>query len=340
VAASRLPEPAAGVAIEAAAWTDYAASVADWVAAVWQPRRVLDVGSSLDGRLAAELRLRGIAVDVWPPPLAGGAPADTARAGVSDPESARAAAAAPGPAPATERVPGTCDLAIAIESLTTLPAAARASALAAVCSRAEAWVLSASPIGLGWPADGAGEAWTGAPGAAESWTPDAWARRMATHGFLRDVDFDASPVTPWAAVFRRRRLDGSALADTVAAYERKLARLAAEGRVRRLYGVEQQAGIVARDTTIHALNLALETEVHRVAVLKGRFADNLTALARAEARADDLRSELSALTRWRADVEAGSGWRLVQRLQAVRAGLLPPGSRRAAWLARILGQGR
>ena len=35
--------------------------------------------------------------------------------------------------------------------------------------------------------------------------PEYWAEQFARHGFIRDVDFDASFITPWAVRFRRKR---------------------------------------------------------------------------------------------------------------------------------------
>jgi SAM-dependent methyltransferase len=48
--------------------------------------------------------------------------------------------------------------------------------------------------------------------------PEYWAEQFAHQGFIRDVDFDASFITPWAVRFRRSR---EPLPRVVAAYERR-----------------------------------------------------------------------------------------------------------------------
>lgn len=48
--------------------------------------------------------------------------------------------------------------------------------------------------------------------------PEYWAEQFARHGFFRDVDFDASFITPWAVRYRKR---GEPLHRVVRDYERK-----------------------------------------------------------------------------------------------------------------------
>ena len=51
--------------------------------------------------------------------------------------------------------------------------------------------------------------------------PEEWAEAFARRGFFRDLDFDASFITPWAVRFRRRR---EAMPRMVREYERAFAR--------------------------------------------------------------------------------------------------------------------
>ncbi|MCX6019439.1 MAG: class I SAM-dependent methyltransferase [Chloroflexi bacterium] len=51
---------------------------------------------------------------------------------------------------------------------------------------------------------------------------DYWARLFAAHGFLRDIDFDASFLTPWAVRFRR---SAAPAIEIVQSYERRQWRL-------------------------------------------------------------------------------------------------------------------
>jgi cyclopropane fatty-acyl-phospholipid synthase-like methyltransferase len=49
--------------------------------------------------------------------------------------------------------------------------------------------------------------------------PEVWAQIFARNGFFRDLDYDASYITPWAALFHR---DSQRLDKLVQNYERKL----------------------------------------------------------------------------------------------------------------------
>jgi len=55
--------------------------------------------------------------------------------------------------------------------------------------------------------------------------PEAWAEAFAREGLLRDLDYDASYITPWAVRYRRR---SEPIPRVVREYERAAARLAIE----------------------------------------------------------------------------------------------------------------
>ena len=57
--------------------------------------------------------------------------------------------------------------------------------------------------------------------------PEAWAADFATHGFFRNLDYDATYLTPWAVLYERRSDDPG---DIVRAYERVQSRMEAEIR--------------------------------------------------------------------------------------------------------------
>ena len=65
-----------------------------------------------------------------------------------------------------------------------------------------------------------------------------WAEQFARHGFYRDVDFDASFVTPWAIRFRRR---DEPMHRIVREYERRFSALEIERNEIRKHGLELQA---------------------------------------------------------------------------------------------------
>jgi SAM-dependent methyltransferase len=72
--------------------------------------------------------------------------------------------------------------------------------------------------------------------------PEYWAELFARHDFVRDVDVDASFISPWAVLFRRRQ---KPLAGVVRDYERFSSRLDRENKALREGLVQAQAGIAA-----------------------------------------------------------------------------------------------
>ncbi len=131
-----------------------------------------------------------------------------------------------------------------------------------------------------------------------------WAGLFAQHGFVRDVDFDAAILTPWAARFRRHR---DPLHRAIRDYERRFWQLAAEnGELRSLAlhlqseqaAGEQVAEILAghmldreqeiwllrasetlRDTYIRSLRDHLAAKEHDLRVLADHAEATRTALA-------------------------------------------------------------
>jgi hypothetical protein len=101
-----------------------------------------------------------------------------------------------------------------------------------------------------------------------------WAELFALHGFARDVDFDASFITPWAARFRRTTEPWPRLAR---AYERRFAQLtqenaelrAALGQARR--ELDQAEGRAASERAALAASPAWEL-AQALQAWKGRLA--------------------------------------------------------------------
>ena len=77
--------------------------------------------------------------------------------------------------------------------------------------------------------------------------PEHWAILFARHNFYRDIDFDASFVTPWAVRLRYRR---DAMSRLVGEYERKFWVLWKENTDLRSMGLEMQDQIEHRDNLI------------------------------------------------------------------------------------------
>jgi GT2 family glycosyltransferase/glycosyltransferase involved in cell wall biosynthesis len=124
----------------------------------------------------------------------------------------------------------------------------------------------------------------------EVYSLETWAELFARHGFIHDVEYDASYLTPWAAVFRKTE---ASLPRIVASYEARLHRLEHEARVRREFGIEQKK------------DLAYKEQIVR-----------------------DLRAKVADKEFVIEEILNSRSWRLMQRLQAIRLRLIPLGSRR------------
>jgi GT2 family glycosyltransferase len=151
-----------------------------------------------------------------------------------------------------------------------------------------------------------------------------WAVAFALQGYGHDVEFGATFPVPGTMRFRKGR---ASLASVVAAYERRLWRLAREARLRREHGIEQQAELVA---------LAAGRPVSPGDELRAELAEALRRLAEAQGARARVARQLQ-------EVLESRSWRLMQRVQRVRLRLIPRGSRRE-WglnaLMRAAGAGR
>ncbi len=131
--------------------------------------------------------------------------------------------------------------------------------------------------------------------------PEYWGELFARCGFFRDVDFDASFITPWAVRFRKTR---EPVTRVIAAYERRFWQLKRENQARRKFGIEQRNELAAKEMEVQALNVQVQVLSTQVRNWE---------------------------TRW-ADLEQTIGGALLQKLQYWRSRLAPPSSRRERWL--------
>jgi SAM-dependent methyltransferase len=183
-------------------WRAFFATIADRIVADIAPKRVLDAGCAM-GLLVEALRERG--VEAWGIDIS-----EYAIASVhpSVREFCRIGSIA---VDLSERF----DLIVSIEVLEHMAPDAADAALANIARHADDVLFSSSP------AD-----YTEATHVNVK-PPEAWAERFARQGLLRDLDFDASFITPWAARFRRRDITIPRL---VLEYERAFARADLERR--------------------------------------------------------------------------------------------------------------
>lgn len=174
--------------------------MADRIVSGIAPRRVLDAGCAL-GLLVESLRTRGVeafGLDV----------STFAIANVHDSVKAFCRCAS-----ATEDLTEHYDLITSIEVLEHMPPADGEAAVANFCRHTSDVLFSSSPIDYREATH------------VNVQPPEHWAEQFARHGFLRDVDFDASFVTPWAVRFTKR---SDPLPRIVRDYERRYSELALE----------------------------------------------------------------------------------------------------------------
>lgn len=211
-------------------WLAFFGGIADRIVAEINPRRVLDAGCAL-GLLVETLRARNVeafGVDI---------------------SSYAVANAAAGTRPylregsVADELSEHYDLIVSIEVLEHVPAAAADAAIANFCRHTGDVLFSSSPLDFSEATH------------VNVRPPEYWAEQFARHGFVRDVDFDASFITPWAVRFRRT---SDPLHRIVADYERRHAPVILERN-------QAQAQLAVVQDELHRVNLELLATQTRVA---------------------------------------------------------------------------
>ena len=130
--------------------------------------------------------------------------------------------------------------------------------------------------------------------------PEYWAELFARQGFFRDIDFDASFLTPWAVLYRRRQ---APLHRLVRNYERKFFLLWKENADLRELAVEMRDQVASLSDKV----VELDREMNTVA--------------------NQLR-----------DIRQSRSWEFIQRLQNIRLKLIPQNTGRERLLFKLLGK--
>lgn len=183
--------PDSSVASSSASFGRLAANVAQEL----QPASVLDAGCGT-GLLVESLRARGVeayGVDI------------SEKAIAQVPSSVREHCWA---ASLTEPLPRRYDLITCMEVMQHIDPADAEKVITNLCNATDRLLLSTCPFG---------SAKAGDPAQVNVQPPEVWAGLLASEGFLRDIDHDASYLTPWAALYRRT---DATLSETVQRYER------------------------------------------------------------------------------------------------------------------------
>lgn len=223
--------------------------------------------------------------------------------------------------------PRTYDLIVCIEVLEHLTSAECDQAIANICQSADDVLFSSTP-------DDFREATH-----INVRPPEYWAGIFARYGFNRDVDYDASYITPWAMRFIRAHEPAYRL---VEAYERRLWHLTKESRGSREFALESRAQVTERDKQVAELTAKLAERAQAIAWLRADSVaaqvdrQQLTAALQAaqngqQQTALDLQAAQADCQRLSAqvnDILSSPGWRFVTRVGRIRLRLMPHGSRR------------
>ncbi len=215
------------------AWLSAFAGLADRIVRDLQPRTALDAGCAM-GFLVEALRDRGVeayGVDV----------SDYALQQVRDDIRPYCWAGS-----IAEPLPQRYDLIICIEVLEHMSQAEGERAIANLCQATDDILFSSTPFDYREATH------------FNVQPPEYWAYHFALQGFVRDVDFDASFITPWAVRWRRTIEPWPRLAQ---AYERRFWLLWKENTDLRSLVGEMRAQLAAHEHAVHSVNAGLATGV-------------------------------------------------------------------------------
>jgi SAM-dependent methyltransferase len=267
-------------------WLAFFGRIAESIATTIQPRRVLDAGCAM-GLLVEALRSRDIdaeGIDL----------SSYAIAHVYDPIRPFCRQGS-----ITEELSDRYDLIVSIEVLEHMPPREGEAAIANFCRHTSDVLFSSSPTDYREPTH------------VNVQPTEYWAELFARHGFYRDVDFDASFVTPWAVRFRRSTEPVSRI---VRHYERRFSALSAESHDARSFSrevrerAETEAAALrgelsAARTAVDEAHAQLTQQAVAADSVAARVASLESALARAEHELAQARATIH-------DMERSAFWRI------------------------------
>jgi hypothetical protein len=277
-------------------WLSFFANIADHIVERLNPQSVLDAGCAW-GFLVEALRKRGVeafGVDI----------SEYAIANVD--ESVREHCQQ---ASLVEPLPRRYDLVICMEVLEHMPPADAEIALANVCAASDRILFSSTPFDYGEPTH------------VNVQPPEDWSASFARHGFYRKVDFDASFLTDWAALYERST---GAFPDLVRAYDRAHWRLDQERhQLRRTVlelqnRLEQIAASQTRDDAMGEENDRLREEL---LTARDTVIGHEARLGEAEGEIRRLETELMRYRDRIEEIDRSRAFKAVRQLQRLRARL-------------------
>ncbi len=263
-------------------WLAFFGKVADHIVQEIAPHTVLDAGCAM-GFLVESLRRRGVeafGVDISAYAIEHVHPDVRPYCWVGS---------------ITDPFPQRYDLIVSIEVVEHMPAEEAQRAIANICRHTDDVLFSSTPFDYQEVTH------------VNVREPESWAEAFARHGFFRDVDFDASFITPWAVRYRH---SDEPVHRLVRAYERR-------------YWPLWKENVDLR------VKVAQMTEEARR--LEAEVAELRTVLQGTRQEYDAYRQKWTAF-------QGTAGWAVVKRLQRLRGALAPPRSRRDRFVEWCLRQ--
>jgi hypothetical protein len=264
-------------------WLSFFGSIAERIASDIRPSAVLDAGCAM-GFLVESLRRLGIeawGIDVSEYAIQNVHPDMRPYCWVGS---------------VLESFPRQYDLIVCIEVLEHMQQAESENAVANLCRHSDDILFSSTPVDY-----------------RESThfnvqQPEYWAEMFCRQGFLRDADFDASLISPWAARFRRRL---EPLPRIVKEYERKFWQLWKEN-------VDLRGSTAEKEAQLESMEAQLASMEPRLASMEAQLAAREKSLEAQTALAAEKDQAISALRRTLDDIVNSKSWRLMQKLQRMR----------------------
>ena len=273
-------------------WLTFFGTIADHIVRELRPQRVLDAGCA-KGFLVEALRNRGVeAFGV-----------DISEHAISEVhESVRGYCRV---GSLTDPIDERYDLITCVEVIEHMPPPDGRTAIGNLCSATDRLLLSTSPFDYGEPTH------------LNVQPPEQWSALLANHDFTRELDYDASYLTPWAALYTHKHVSTP---EVVRAYDRTWWRLrqeVQETRTRLLEMQDQLEAITANSTDPAAAlsneeRTQLQKEILRLRdLVVGRDAE----LATARGQVEELTAMLGRYANLEGrlnDVLESNSWRLSQ----------------------------
>ena len=180
------------------------------------------------------------------------------------------------------------DLIISIEVVEHIEKSESETAIANLCKHTEKILFSSSPHDYGEVTH------------INVQQPEVWSQIFARNGFFRDLDYDASYITPWAVLFRRETKRSDKL---VFEYERKLWQTYKENLDVRKKNLEMVEQLKQMDLT--------SIQLTEIETIKSELSKTGGSLSEANKRISELETELS-------DISNSEDWRLMQEVKRIR----------------------